>query len=422
MTVFETGVLNIPNPNDTNLETAIQQFNQNFQLIDNYCVNKRDVFFETITINNGNSGSTLVKTTKISIVKCILTNSAINFLLPSINKDGDKFIIYDSEGLAATYNITINRNSNLINSASSNYVINKNKGWVELTYINNIGFIISNSSEIYNLLSSNNTWLGTNNFTTVDIQSLSLGSGGTTVGLEIGNSYSTGGLSFIDMKYGITGAQDFNVRHMVNGNETFLVSTATKNIYSFNNSVFSFGVHMQPTADAVLNVGSASFRVNEFWGANGSIQTSMQELKDEIEPLEIGLDFILELEPKLYKMKDIPEKKQTIKKYRKKVNEIDFNNKKVKVIGLEEYEEEEIIPAITYTRKHAGLITDNVKKVMEKLGISTKNFAGYIKDKVTGQEGLRYTEFIPILIKAMQQQNKIIQELKQEIEVLKNAK
>jgi hypothetical protein len=260
-----------------------------------------------------------------------------------------------------------------------------------------------------------------NNFASVDIQSLSLGSGGTTVGLEIGNSYSTGGLSFIDMKYGVAGAQDYNIRHMVNGNETFLCATNTKNIYSFNNSSFNFGVHLYPTADAVLNVGSASFRVNEFWGANGTIQTSMEELKEDFQDLEMGLDFILELEPKLYKMKDIPEKKQQVKKYRKKQTDIEFGKKTIQATGLEEYEEEEVIPAVKYSRYHAGLITSNVKNAMDKLGITTKKFAGYIKDKESGQEGLRYTEFIPILIKAIQEQNKLIQELKKEIQVLKKG-
>lgn len=150
MTVFDIGVLNIPNPSATTLEQAVQQFNQNFQMIDYYCVNKRDIFFETIEINNANSGSTIIKSTKISNVKFNATDSALSVLLPPASslKDGDKITFYDSVGNADTYNLTINRNSHLINGQTNNYVINTEKGWVELTFINaNIGFWITNNSE-----------------------------------------------------------------------------------------------------------------------------------------------------------------------------------------------------------------------------------------------------------------------------------
>lgn len=153
MTVFDIGVLNIPNPSATTLEQAVQQFNQNFQMIDYYCVNKRDIFFETIEINNANTGSTIIKSTKISNVKFNATDSVLSVLLPPASslKDGDKIVFSDSANNASTYNLTINRNSNLINGQSNNYVINSNKGWVELTYINSsIGFwVTSNSERIY---------------------------------------------------------------------------------------------------------------------------------------------------------------------------------------------------------------------------------------------------------------------------------
>lgn len=334
--------------------------------------------------------------------------------------EGDQFLLVNKASTPSTNSVTLALGSySLLGSSDTSIVINSNSVYVYLVYIGSDKFIrITHNTDI---LEQNNTWSGTNNFTgSVDIASLSLGSGGTTVGLEIGNSYSTGGLSFIDMKYGITAGQDYNIRQMVNGNETFLCATATKNIYSFSNSSFNFGVHLYPTADGVLNVGSASLRVNEYWGVNGAIQTSMEEQKDEIEDLEIGLDFILELQPKHYKMKNIPEKTQKVKKYRKKINEVKLGTKNIQTVGLEEYEEDEIIPEVKYTRKHTGLSTKDVKHALDKFGISTMNFAGYIKDKITGLEGLRYIEFIPILIKSIQDQNKIIQDLKNELQELKN--
>ena len=409
MTVFETGVLNIPNPSATTLDQAIQQFNQNFQLVDNYCVNKRDVFFETITINNGNSGSTLIKTTKISIIKCVLTNAAINFLLPALNKDGDKFIIYDSENLAATYNITINRNGNLINSASSNYVINKNKGWIELTYINNIGFIISNSSEIYNLLSSDNNWTGDNNFD----GEFSIGKNTTNTGLEIGNSNSAGGLSFLDFHYGISTTQDYNVRILNNANESLLIASNTKPWCSFDNTNFAASLNILPTANNTYSLGNSTNKFTEVWATNGTIQTSDKEKKENIKELNLGLDFIMKLKPVSWKWKNEQAYKRKETRYKKIYDE---NNNFV------DFEKEEIeieVPEKRYKRLHQGLLSNDVKNTLDELKISTNDFAGYIKDSESGEEALRYTYFIAPIIKAIQQQNQLIQELKQEIEILK---
>ena len=73
-------------------------------------------------------------------------------------------------------------------------------------------------------------------------------------------------------------------------------------------------------------------------------------------------------------------------------------------------------------RTHYGLIAQEVKTVLDNNNISTNDFAAYIASEVldaneqgTGEYkyGLRYTELISILIKA-------IQELKQRIENLEN--
>ena len=69
------------------------------------------------------------------------------------------------------------------------------------------------------------------------------------------------------------------------------------------------------------------------------------------------------------------------------------------------------------TRSHYGLIAQEVKTVLDSLSIDTSKFAGYVNPSSTGGEGalgLRYHEFIAPMIKA-------IQELKAEVEELKNS-
>ena len=411
MTAFESGALNIPNPSATTLDEAIQQFNQNFQIVNNYCVNKRDVFFETITITNSNSGSTLVKTTKISIVKFTLTNAVLSVLLPTTNKDGDKFMIYDSEGLGATYNITINRNGNLINGASSNYVINQNKGWVELTYITNTGFVITNSSEIYNLLDSNNTWSGTNDFA-----SMTIGSSGTTSGLEIGNSNSSGGLSFLDFHFGISASEDYNVRMLNNSNQGFLFSTATKNIFSIDNSNFGFNVNAIPVADNTYSSGASGKRWTEIWASTGTINTSDREQKERVNETNLGLDFILKLKPVSWKWKDEPAQEIEEVKYKKTYD----NKGRFKELVPEK--NIKIIPEKKYKRLHHGFINQDIEDLLKEKNIATNDFSGFVLDKETGVRALRYDSFIAPIVKSIQEQQKMIQELKQEIKALKNAK
>ena len=73
----------------------------------------------------------------------------------------------------------------------------------------------------------------------------------------------------------------------------------------------------------------------------------------------------------------------------------------------------------TRKRPHYGLIAQEVKEVMNELGV---DFAGYLDSKVDGGEdvlSLGYTEFISSMIKAIQEQQKMIEDLQKEIETLK---
>ena len=68
-------------------------------------------------------------------------------------------------------------------------------------------------------------------------------------------------------------------------------------------------------------------------------------------------------------------------------------------------------------RTHVGLIAQEVEQALTEVGIDSEDFAGFVKDTKTdgsNSYGLRYDEFISILIKE-------VQSLKQEVERLKNG-
>jgi len=134
---------------------------------------------------------------------------------------------------------------------------------------------------------------------------------------------------------------------------------------------FSGGLHPcdenGATADNAVDLGNSSGRFDDVFATNGTIQTSDQQEKNTITDSDLGLDFVNRLTPKSYI----------------------FNGK---------------------TRTHYGLIAQDVETVLSDISKETTEFAGFIKEDISeGQDGsqyrygLRYTEFVGILIKALQE-------------------
>ena len=146
---------------------------------------------------------------------------------------------------------------------------------------------------------------------------------------------------------------------------------------------------LQPTADDIVNLGTGSFRFNDIFATNATIQTSDVNLKTDIENSDIGWDFIRTLRPVKYRWAEgtttDPETGEEI----------------VKPVG---------------TRPHYGLIAQEVKAVMDAQGIA--DFAGYIYDEESGRHGLRYGELWGPLIAAIQRGADIIEAQQAQIEAL----
>lgn len=144
-----------------------------------------------------------------------------------------------------------------------------------------------------------------------------------------------------------------------------------------------------PAADNTYILGAPSFRWSVVYAATGTINTSDEREKTDIQPETLGLDFINKLNPVSYKWK-------VGGQIAKEDNEYDEDGKLIKT-------ERYVDGTKPGTRVHHGLLAQQVKQVIDEAGI---DFAGWTlenKDDPTSIQGLRYTEFIAPLIKAVQE-------------------
>ena len=142
-----------------------------------------------------------------------------------------------------------------------------------------------------------------------------------------------------------------------------------------------------PGADNSYGFGGSGIRWAVIWAANGTIQTSDARQKNSITDSDLGLSFIGKLRPVSYKW-----------------------NVGQNIISKDENGNDVTTPR-PGVRTHYGLIAQEVK---EALG--DKDFGGFIHDKNTDEMGLRYDQFIAPLIRAIQEQQGMIQELNAKVE------
>ena len=126
-------------------------------------------------------------------------------------------------------------------------------------------------------------------------------------------------------------------------------------------------------SDNTYDIGSGSERFDDIFATNGTIQTSDENAKKDIVTSDLGLTFINAVKPVSYKFK-------------------------------------------TGTRTHYGVIAQDLETVLDG-----KDFAGLIKDTETNNYGIRYTELIAPLIKAIQELSAEVETLKTKVAALEAA-
>jgi len=125
---------------------------------------------------------------------------------------------------------------------------------------------------------------------------------------------------------------------------------------------------IRPATDNAATLGASGARWSSIWSATGTIQTSDIRQKTDIAPSDLGLDFILALEPVRYRW----------------------------VVGSNEGDEPR-----RGRRTHYGLLAQQVQAAL-----GNRDFAGHILADVSdadSEQGLRYDSFIAPLIRAVQE-------------------
>lgn len=131
-----------------------------------------------------------------------------------------------------------------------------------------------------------------------------------------------------------------------------------------------------PDMDNVRDLGTSSLRYDDVYATNGTIQTSDRRDKTAITPLEYGLATILLLEPVSFEWKD--------------------NAHQGAKLGLIAQDVLEVIPEVVKT--HDRVFDEDGTVALEEL------------DRM----GMYYSDMVPVLIKALQEQNDLIVSLQAE--------
>lgn len=141
----------------------------------------------------------------------------------------------------------------------------------------------------------------------------------------------------------------------------------------------------RPTNDNIMSLGAMGLRWTAVYATNGAIQTSDERYKQNVTNLNYGLNEVMQLRPVSYQWKD------------KNLQLGTGTN-----LGFVAQELERIVPDL--------VIHTNVQPDAE---------TGKINNNYNDAYGVKYAEFVPVLTKAIQEQQAVIEQLKKEIELLK---
>lgn len=172
------------------------------------------------------------------------------------------------------------------------------------------------------------------------------------------------------------------------------------------------GGNLYPVLDNANSCGKSGNRWSAIWAANGTIQTSDQRTKKDIADSELGLNFIKSLRPVSYKWIEGAKKIEKIVYRDKDGNEVDKDFDGALPAEI-------IEKSIPGNRTHFGLIAQEVKSALPQ-GV---DFGGWVltdKENPDSHQALRYDQFIAPLIKAIQEQQKQIEELTAKVVALES--
>jgi len=160
---------------------------------------------------------------------------------------------------------------------------------------------------------------------------------------------------------------------------------AIANAYRPTSSTSSFA----PYLDNTSSLGVAAYRWTAVYAANGTIQTSDRNMKENIREISYGLEALMSLNPVSFRWKDNSCRLGT------------GNN-----LGFVAQDLEQIIPDVVV---HSYTSDEEIQLARKEKGIEPERET----------YGVKYTELIPVLVKAIQEQQGLIEKMQQQINDLK---
>jgi hypothetical protein len=146
----------------------------------------------------------------------------------------------------------------------------------------------------------------------------------------------------------------------------------------------------EPYWNNVTSCGSSSYKWTSVWATNGVIQTSDEKQKENIKDISYGLNTVMALKPVSYQWKD--------------KNALVGNGNS---LGFVAQDLEKVIPDVVV---HNKITAEEIAYAKKAKGIDITETDTY---------GVKYSEMIPVLVNAIQQQQAIIKDLQTQIDDLK---
>lgn len=151
-------------------------------------------------------------------------------------------------------------------------------------------------------------------------------------------------------------------------------------IYDAGSFAIGFNSDLAPGSDDTYDLGSSSDRWDDVYATNGTIQTSDRRSKKDITNLDYGLEEVMAIRPVTFRWKDKPQEKKKI-----------------------------------------GVIAQQIQPILNEV-VKTHDWQrsedGQLQKVKNERLGVYYSDMIPVLIKAIQEQQSIMEQQQSKIQKL----
>lgn len=199
--------------------------------------------------------------------------------------------------------------------------------------------------------------------------------------LRISSTSGASGVSGIELRRSGIGASDWQMR---NEGGLLLFGQSADELVTTTDVLRLGGGSVTPATDNSITCGQAGLRWTSVFAVNGTINTSDAREKTGVRDLDHGLNAVMRLRPVRFQWKDRPEEGEKL-----------------------------------------GLIAQEVQQVLPETVVDSEwhvNENGARERVPTERLGVYYSDLIPVLVNAIQEQEQRIQELERELQDLRERK